>query len=162
MSNNMSNNQNPYSQAAGVYSKNATHNAGDQRSMEGQILLKAAAKLQSLSDRLKKGEKVSLEEIDDTLTYNRKLWTVFASEAGNDAHPLPNDIKNNISNLAVFIFKRTMELMSDPTPEKIAALIDINRQIAGGLLKAPPKAATPPPSSAPSAKGGTDNADHMA
>lgn len=141
------NTQNPYSQAAGAYGKSATHAAVDQRTLEGQILLKAAQKLQDLRDRLAKGDDINREEIDDVLTYNRKLWTVFASETGSAENPLPKEIKNNIANLSLFIFKRTMDILSDTVPEKFTALIDINRQIAAGLLKPQPQktnTSTPP------------------
>lgn len=137
---------NPYSQAAGAYGKSAAHAIVDQRGLEGQILLKAAQRLQLLRERLEKKESVSREEIDDTLTYNRKLWTVFASETGNPENPLPREIKANIASLSVFIFKRTMEILADPVPEKISALIDINRQIASGLLKSQPQKPADPTS----------------
>lgn len=132
---------NPYSQAADAYGKNSAAAATDQRTLEGRALMKAAEKLQTLSDRLDNDESIPLEEIDDTLTYNRKLWTVFASDAADGSHDLPQEIKNNIANIAVFIFKRTVEVLADPQPQRISALIDINRQIASGLLKKPPQEA---------------------
>ena len=128
-------NKTPYSQAADAYGKNAVATQLDQRQLEGQILLKAAQKLEELKNTLERGEKPGLEYTEDVLVYNRKLWTVFADETGNDAHPLPLQVKNNIANLSIFVFKRTMEILADPKPEKISALIDINRQIASGLLK---------------------------
>lgn len=134
----MSHNNNPYSAAADAYGKNSAATSTDQRSMEGQALMKAAQKLEALSKALANNEKPSLETISEALDYNRKLWTIFAGETGNDDHPLPHEIKNNIANISVFIFKRTIEIQIEPTPEKIEALIDINRQIASGLMQKPP------------------------
>lgn len=126
---------NPYTHAANVYGSNVKAAVVDQRALEGQLLMKAAQKLDSLSKRLADGEVVPLMEVEEILSYNRKLWTVFSSEAGDDSHALPQEIKNNIATLAVFIFKRTIAVLANPQPEKIAALIDINRNIASGLLK---------------------------
>jgi len=126
---------NPYTHATNVYGNNAKAAVVDQRMLEGQLLMKAAQKLDGLSKRLASGEVVPPLELEEILTYNRKLWTVFSTEAGEDEHGLPQEIKNNIATLAVFIFKRTIGILADPVPEKIAALIEINRNIASGLLK---------------------------
>lgn len=129
----MSNKDNPYGKAADAYSSTAA--TTDQRALEGKILQKAAQKLESLSSRLQSGEKVPLEEIGDTFEYNRKIWTLFVSETMNDEHALPQNLKNNIASLGIFVFKRSHEALIEPTPERIRPLIDINRNIAAGLLK---------------------------
>ena len=41
-------------------------------------------------------------------------------------------------------FKREMEILSDPTPEKLLVLLSINREIAAGLM-VNNEATTPPP-----------------
>ena len=129
----MSNPLNPYGSAAEAYGNTAA--STDPRALEGQVLLKAAARLEKLGERLKSGEKVPLEDISEAVDYNRKLWTVFASDTINPGHPLPQEIKNNIATLAIFMFKRSMEVLIDTKPEKLQAMIDINRNIAAGLLK---------------------------
>ena len=126
-------NQNPYAKAAGAYVTGAT--ATDQRSLEGTVLLQAAQKLEDLANRLFSGEKIRLEEINVTLTHNRKLWELFVSDMSNPDHALPQDIKNNIASLAFFVFKRTQEIHIETQPEKFKALININRSIAAGLMK---------------------------
>lgn len=149
-------NKNPYGQAADAYSETAAK--GDQRSLEGKILLKAARQLEELSKRLAAGEQVPLEEIGDPVEYNRKLWIVFVNDTMNDDHPLPQEIKNNIASLGVFVFKRSIDILAEPTAEKLQVLIEINRNIAAGLMKqkaaeTPAEgAATPPPADKP-----TDN-----
>lgn len=132
---------NPYSNASDAYGTTAA--ATDQRSLEGQILLKAAQKLEDMAKRLEAGEDPSLEESGETLTYNQKLWQFFVGEMMNSDHSLPLDIKNNIASLAVFVFKRTQEIMIDMKPEKFKALININRNIAAGLMSRKPQAETP-------------------
>jgi glutamate synthase (NADPH/NADH) large chain len=55
------------------------------------------------------------------------------------------EIKQNIANLAIFIFKRTVELMIDKKPERLGVLININRQIAAGLRERPAAPQQPAP-----------------
>lgn len=141
----MQNNNNPYAQASNAYGQSSSHAPTDQRSLEAQLLLKAAQKLEQLQLSLKNGITPSLEQVDDILEYNRKLWTVFASETANEENPLPQDIKNNIASLAVFIFKRTVSIQSETTAEKFDVLIEINRQIASGLMKQAENAETAAP-----------------
>ncbi|MBW7911049.1 MAG: flagellar biosynthesis regulator FlaF [Alphaproteobacteria bacterium] len=129
-------NKNPYGQAADAYSDMA--GKGDQRSLEGKILLKSARQLEELSKRLAAGEQVSLDDIGDPIEYNRKLWMVFVNDTMNDQHPLPQEIKNNIASLGVFVFKRSMDILAAPTAEKLQVLIEINRNIATGLMKQRP------------------------
>jgi len=134
---------NPYSKASDAYGTTAA--ATDQRALEGQILLKAAQKLEDMANRLEAGENPSLEESGETLTYNQKLWQFFVGEMMNSDHSLPLDIKNNIASLAVFVFKRTQEIMIDTKPEKFKALININRNIAAGLMSRKPQTEAPKP-----------------
>jgi flagellar protein FlaF len=105
--------------------------AVDPRQLEANVLLKAARQL----EEVRHGWIPEREtELEDALLYNRKLWTVFAAEVADDANPLPLPIRNNIANIAVFVFKRTLELQAAPAPEKIDPLIEINRNLAAGLL----------------------------
>ena len=130
-------NQNPYSMATNAYASSATATTSDGRSLESSVLLKSAQKMETLAKRLDNGEKVSLEEIGDTLDNNQKIWQIFLSDMMNPEHPLPLEIKNNIANLALYVFKRTQEVLIDTVPEKFTVLININRNIASGLSKRP-------------------------
>jgi flagellar protein FlaF len=128
---------NPYIKASSAYGETMKLDYSDQKSLEASVLLKAAQKLQNLSDRLADpAAEPSLEEIDDALTYNRKLWTIFISETMNESHPLPVEIKNNVARLSIFVFKRTTEIYATPTPQLLEPLVTINRQLASGLMQA--------------------------
>jgi flagellar biosynthesis activator protein FlaF len=99
--------------------------------------MKAATRLQRIRDDWE-GQRADL---DEALKYNRKLWTVLVSSATSPESLLPQQIKQNIGNLALFIFNQTMAMMSEPKPEKLAVLVSINREIAAGLrAKAAPAA----------------------
>lgn len=92
--------------------------------------MKAAARLQLIKDEW---EESSLAEKDDALVYNRKLWSILVTSATSDESQLPQDIKNNIASLAVFVFKQTITVITTDDPQKINTLISINRAIAEGL-----------------------------
>lgn len=140
--------KNPYGAAAGAYA--STADATDQRSLEARVLLKSALQLEELAKVIAAGEKIAFRDISDILEHNQKIWQLFVNETMNPDHPLPQAIKNNIASLGVFVFKRTQELMIDAQAARFSILIDINRNIASGLMKAaasslPVGAAAPPP-----------------
>lgn len=144
---------NPYAkQAASAYGETAKKTP-NQRELEGQLLLKSAAALQELID---KSDAATPTDYDMALTYNRKLWTVFYDAAlENTEGNRPNDLRSNIINLSNFVFKRTVEVQTErdkPTKSrKLEALVNINREIAAGLLIKPQgEAAAQPEKSAPS------------
>lgn len=136
--------QNPYSAAAGAYATHAQAHTPDQRELEARVLLKSAQKIQDLRDNW---DRMTPESLDDILRYNRQIWLMFVDTAVEDDNPeRPIELRNNIANLGVFIFKRTLEILSEPQKEKLSILIEINREIAAGLMSGP-KQASPPPSS---------------
>ncbi|NVK34190.1 MAG: flagellar biosynthesis regulator FlaF [Rhodobacteraceae bacterium] len=122
-----------YKQAAQAYQK-TSQVAVSPRELEATLLMKAAARLQLIKDDW---EETSFAEKDEALAYNRKLWTILATSITSPENELPQDIKNNLTNLALFIFKHTMNVMIDPAPEKLNTLISINRNIAEGLRSRP-------------------------
>lgn len=81
------------------------------------------------------------EDRDDrlfvALKRNQRLWTFLQGELTNPEHPMPIQIRQNLLNLSRFVDKRTFELMADPAPEKLNALIEINKNIAAGLREKP-------------------------
>ena len=99
------------------------------RELEASLLLKAAARIQTLKDQWPGAN----GELSNALNFNRKLWTILTTSATKADNPLPLEIKNNIANLGLFIFKRSLEVEIEPQPEKLAVLVSINRNIAAGL-----------------------------
>jgi flagellar biosynthesis activator protein FlaF len=99
------------------------------RDLESMLLLKAAARLQAVRD----GWDQRQGELVGALTYNRKLWTVLVDLILKPTNPLPDDVKQNLANIAVFIFKQTIDIECEPQADKLAPLVDLNRTIAEGL-----------------------------
>ncbi len=123
---------NPHASAAGAYGRHAQVHTPDQREMEARVLLKAANKMQELQ---KDWDAVSAEMLDEVLRFNRQIWMMFVDTAVEDDNPArPKDLRSNIANLGIFIFNRTVEVLSKPEKEKLNILIEINREIAAGLM----------------------------
>ena len=119
-------------QAAQAYGKTAQQVATP-RELEANLLLRAAAQLQTVHDTWE----VNRPKLDEALVYNRRLWAVFMGSVAEKDHPLPREIRQNIANLGVFVMNQTLSLMTEPKPEKLGILISINREIASGLLNRP-------------------------
>ncbi len=70
------------------------------------------------------------------LRLNWRLWTIFQSELSlEDEGPVPLNLRENMLNLCNYVDKHTVDTINDPTAEKISGLIEINRNIANGLLE---------------------------
>jgi len=115
--------------ATKAYSNVASQTANP-RELEADLLLSAAARLQAIRD----GWEGKNPELDAALLYNRKLWSVFVTSATSAENPLPVTIRQNVANLGIFVFKQTMAMLADPKPETLGSLININRELAAGLL----------------------------
>jgi flagellar protein FlaF len=99
------------------------------RDLESLLLLKAAHKLQSVYD----GWTDQPHGLDDAVLYNRRLWTVFLDSVCDETSALPVQIRQNIANIGVFVMSETFSLMTNPQPQQLVPLININRELAAGL-----------------------------
>ncbi|WP_265060141.1 flagellar biosynthesis regulator FlaF [uncultured Bosea sp.] len=120
----MQNGFNAYAAAA-----KAAQSVVSPRELEASLLIKAAMRLQTVADDWS----LSDRELDEALTYNRRLWTLLVSAVIAEDNPLPVGIKTNILSLANFIFNQTFRISADPQPQSLGVLININRDIAAGL-----------------------------
>lgn len=117
--------------AAQAYGQVAKQTANP-RELEADLLLKAAAQLQAIVENWDRAPK----ELDGALLYNRKLWTIFMTSVTEAGHPLPAPIRQNIANLGIFVLKQTLDAQSQPAPNQLTTLININRELAAGLRSA--------------------------
>jgi flagellar protein FlaF len=102
------------------------------RQRESALLMKAAAGLQKVKDEWNISTD---EELRTALNFNRKLWTIFMSAVTQEDSPLPQEIRQNIANLGMFVMNQTREILYEgpPQPEQLTVLVQLNRQIAAGL-----------------------------
>ena len=110
------------------------------RQTEARALMETA---RALADAQENMEDISAYRA--ALRLNWRLWTIFQADVSATENPLPEDIKQNILNLSVFIDKHTVDALTDPEGRKLKVLIDINRNIASGLMANPPGAGDTPP-----------------
>jgi flagellar protein FlaF len=97
--------------------------------LEANLLSKSAARFQRIQDNWESQK----HDLGAALFQNRKLWTVFLETSINEENPLPEAIRQNIANLALFVMKQTVSAQAGPTPGKLDVLININREVAAGL-----------------------------
>jgi flagellar protein FlaF len=109
---------------------NTAQKTASPRELEAQLLIRAANRLQSIVD----GRIVDSSEMRDALRYNRKLWTVLSTSATAADNPLPPAIKQNIGNIAMFVLPHCVELEFEPVPQRMVSLVNINRELAAGLM----------------------------
>lgn len=126
---------NPHANAADAYGSHAQKHTPDQRELEARVLLKSAKFLQDIQNDW---DNMNNELLEESLKYNRQIWMMFYDTAlENPNEERPSDLRSNIINLANFIFKREGDIMAEPSKEKLDVLININRQIAAGLMGDP-------------------------
>jgi flagellar biosynthesis repressor protein FlbT len=114
--------------ASKAYAKTAKEIASP-RDLEANLLLNAAAKLQSVHDSWR-DRPVGLK---DALMYNRRLWTVFIDALVRPDNKLPDQIRQNLVKVGAFVMGETFSLMTEPQPKHLKTIIKINRRIAAGL-----------------------------
>jgi flagellar protein FlaF len=114
--------------AGNAYAKTLKETVGG-RELEASLLLKAAAGLQAVLDSWR-GKPVGLA---DPLLYNRRLWIVLIDAVMRDDNKLPISVRENILSLGAFVLAETFSLMTQPRPEHLTNIININRRIAAGL-----------------------------
>jgi flagellar protein FlaF len=116
------------SHAAQAYARTAQKIATP-RDIEAQALLKAARQLQDAQTNWEQSD----SGLNEALIFNRKLWSIFVSDAISDSNPEKVEIRQNIANIGIFVLTQSAALQAKPEIDKLQALIDINRNIATGL-----------------------------
>ena len=105
------------------------------RETEARVLTQAALKLKDCLDNWSGKDRD--EKLDEALKYTKRIWSIFQGELSSEDNPLPRQLKINLLQLSSFIDKRIFETMSYPSPEKLTAVININKNIAAGLRGSP-------------------------
>lgn len=117
-----------YNQSAARAYQETGYQTGNPREREAALLIKAAANLQRT-----KSEESTRKDLDEALTFNRNIWTLFVGELLDENHQMPKQIRENLVNLGLFTFNHTLDILADPDSKSVDSLININRNIAEGL-----------------------------
>lgn len=117
-----------YQQGAQVYQQTAKV-VESPRERESALLMKAAASLQKVKDDWPN----SFDDMQPALNFNRKLWSIFMIAVTKEDSALPQDVRQNIANLGLFVMNQTREMLLEPRVQKLEVLVRLNRQIAAGL-----------------------------
>jgi flagellar protein FlaF len=115
--------------------KEAQKTGMSEREIEAAVLMKSAAMLKQCQSHW--NESMSDGSLDKALRYDQQVWTVFQIAITDKSSPLPDDLKQSILKLSVFVDRRIFEVMCYPEPKKIDILININRNLAMGLRSNP-------------------------
>ena len=105
---------------------------GAPRETEGRALLEAARRMAETQT-----DPVDNTAIREAARLNWRLWTIFQAELSAPDCPMPVEIRQNMLNLCNFVDKRVVDILAKPDPQKLDVLINVNRQIATGLLTKP-------------------------
>ncbi len=121
-------------QAAAAYQQVAKQTANP-TDREADLLVKSAQRLQKVRDDWDG----SYADLGSALNFTNSLWGIFLAAVASEESPLPNDIRQNVANLGIFILSRIVEIQLEPAPQKLDAIININRELAAGLRQMPAK-----------------------
>ncbi len=102
------------------------------RELEAAVLEKAAINFRRCQQNWVEGQKFN-KSLDEAIQFNNRLWNVFQNDWSNPNCSLPQDLKDNLLRLWVFIRKRSLDVLAYPEKDKLNVLIQINENLAHGL-----------------------------
>jgi flagellar protein FlaF len=95
--------------------------------------------------RMRDAKNADVDTLIKAVRLNWKLWTIFQSNLVDPEAAIPKPIRENMLSLSNFVDRRSVEILAKPEPHLVDALININAQIAGGLMTIPEAPAAPAP-----------------
>jgi len=125
---------NPQTQIS-KYERTPEVGLGTPANTEGWALLEAAKRLASAIMHGEENDEKTTKLRKTALRLNWRLWTIFQAELSTEDCPVPDEIRLNMLTLCKFVDKHSVGCLANPTANKIRVLIDINRNIAAGLLQ---------------------------
>jgi flagellar biosynthesis activator protein FlaF len=112
--------------------QNATKEGMSQRDLEASLLTRAGLLLKSCQDNWNAPERD--RRLEEAVKFNQKIWSFFQSELSMPDNPLPKNLREDILNLSLFLDKRLFEVLAFPDPQKLTIAININLNLAAGLM----------------------------
>lgn len=116
------------------YQKRQVPVGGSPQHTEAWALIESARRMAVAIGNGDPKNKDNRKNMKGAVRLNWRLWTIFQAELTQEDSPLPADLRINMLTLCQFVDRHTVSCLTEPTPEKLKALIDVNRHIAAGLL----------------------------
>lgn len=116
--------------------------SNDPREIEAWALMKSADRLENA--RREKDD----DEVRESLRINQILWTIIQTAVAGTETELPPEVRDNILKLSLVVDEKTFDCLGDLDREKLPFLIDLNRNIALGLMGMPGERAEGAPAAA--------------
>ena len=111
--------------------QNAAQQAENPRSIEYRLFAEVTRALMNAS-RL---EVTDIGGRMSALDWNRRLWSVLATDCAQPGNALPDAVRANIISLGLWVNRHTSEVMRGA--EAFEPLIEVNRTLMQGLAPAP-------------------------
>jgi len=108
------------------------------REVEAMAFTKAALMLDEA-----KGQTEDYDAYAAALKFNQLLWTIIQADIVDTANTLPPQLKANILSLSIFVDKQTVKALADTNGDHLDSLIDINKNLAEGLMTKPAQQSQP-------------------
>ena len=99
------------------------------REVEAMAFAKAALMLEEA-----KNNTDDYDNYASALKFNQLLWTIIQADIVDKENELPPQLKANILSLSIFVDKQTVKALADTKTRHIDSLIDINKNLAEGLM----------------------------
>ncbi|MDD2366435.1 MAG: flagellar biosynthesis regulator FlaF [Desulfuromonadaceae bacterium] len=113
-----------------AYTTNQKENLSG-RELEASVLARAGLMLKNVKDNWDGADRD--QKLLEAVKFNQKVWSFFQAELSDPENPLPQNLREDILNLSLFIDKRLFDVLAFPDPEKLSIVIDIDFNIAAGL-----------------------------
>ena len=108
----------------------AQSNVETLRETEAQALLRCALRLEEAQR-----EEVGYFDYCFAVRQNQKLWTVFQASLMDADCKLPAGLIDTLKGLSIYIDRRSLRCIGEFDKALLKVLIDINKQIAAGLMQ---------------------------
>ena len=107
------------------------------RQVEATAFAKAAALLAEAAARVQE-----FDAYRAALRFNRLIWTLIQADLARPDNGLSDQVKAKLLSLSVFVDKQTVAALAAPSAARLEPLIEIDRNIAQGLLDSAGRRAT--------------------
>ena len=102
------------------------------REVEAMAFTKAALMLEEA-----KGKVDDYDSYAAALKFNQLLWTIIQADVVDNENQLPAQLKANILSLSIFVDRQTIKSLANTKAENLDTLININKNLAEGLMTRP-------------------------